>query len=120
MAVHHITGKDGEKVAREFLLEKGYEVLEQNYRYKRAEIDLIARKGDVIIFVEVKTRTKKSFELPEDSITLKKQRLMAITASEYLYQKGLDMEIRFDIISIIMTDRPVEIMHFEDAFFPVD
>lgn len=105
-------GDKGEKRACNFLIEQGYLILEKNYRYKRAEIDIIAKKGDLIAFIEVKYRKNIDFGNPEDFVGEKKEELILMAADEYTYQNKWDRAIRFDIIAI--TGREIE--HFEDAF----
>lgn len=118
MAVHHIKGKEGEDQAAKMLQDKGYILLERNWRFKKGEIDIIAQKNNIIVFAEVKTRSTEKFGYPEFSVTAKKQQLLAATAEAYLYEKQLENEIRFDIITIISNNTTYELRHFEDAFFP--
>lgn len=111
------TGKEGEKLAAQYLEEKGYHILEGNYRHKRGEIDLIVRKEKLLVFVEVKTRSTKGFGFPEESVDLKKEEKILETAEQYLYEKNWLGPIRFDVISVLLnkSSKP-EIEHFEDAF----
>ena len=111
-------GTVGETLAREYLAQKGYNVLEINWRYKRWEIDLIAEKNNEIIFVEVKTRTGNFFGEPELAVNKSKQNFLGQAASEYMDQKRLGGDVRFDIISITVKSTGNEILHVEDAFFP--
>ena len=117
MEEKHILGKKGETIAKEHLLENSYSILEENWRYLKAEIDLIAQKDDFIVFVEVKTRTYATFGQPEEAISVKKQQLMYELASEYMFREQYEEEYRFDIISIVLQPSR-EINHYEDAFFP--
>lgn len=119
MAKHLDIGKAGESLARSFLEQKGYRILETNWRWSRAEIDLIAKDVDTLVFVEVKTRSTDAFGKPEESITARKERFLADAASVYMEQIGHDWAVRFDVISIIYhSAQHYEIEHFEDAFFP--
>ena len=121
MSTHNDLGTQGEIKALEYLLQKGYTILEINWRYGKAEIDLIASYNNTLVFVEVKTRSGNQFGNPESSINKTKQKLMAIAAEEYQEQKNIEMDLRFDIISIILINNDVkEILHFEDAFFPYE
>ena len=88
MAELHETGKKGEKLALDHLKSKGYEILESNWRFSRAEIDIIAKIDDILIFVEVKTRSSEFFGQPEEFIDHKKDKLVADAASEYMKQVG--------------------------------
>jgi putative endonuclease len=118
MAIHNAIGKKGETLAKSFLEEKGYEILETNWRYRRAEVDIIAMDGQVMVFVEVKTRSDDTLSQPEESITAQKELLMADAASAYMEKSGHDWEIRFDFISIVLqSDQHYNLEHFKDAFF---
>ena len=124
MAAHNETGKRGELLAAEYLAQKGYTILACNYRYGHAEVDIIARAPDfeTIVFVEVKTRRTARFGYPEEAAAKpRKQALIVEAAGNYLYVHQLDTEYRFDVVSIILNpdDTPLEIVHFEDAFFPM-
>lgn len=118
MALQHEIGQKGEELATEFLINNGYEILAKNWRYSRAEIDIIAKKLDVLIFVEVKARSYDFYGQPEDFVTSKKQQLMSTAASAYMHKNDHDWEIRFDVISILFNSQSsYKITHFEDAFF---
>lgn len=119
MAKHLKIGKIGEEAASNFLQEKDYEILEMNWRHRRAEVDIIAKKGDILIFIEVKTRTDDAFGNPASFVTAKKERFLANAANAYMEKVQHFGEIRFDIIGIIIwSSNRMEIRHFEDAFFP--
>lgn len=119
MAKHNETGKIGEQLARTFLESKGYHILEFNWRYRKAEIDLIAKDNEILVFIEVKTRSTDLFGQPTESISPRKKRLLSDAASVYMEQIGHDWAIRFDVISIIYRDEQhYTLEHFEDAFFP--
>jgi len=118
MAKHNELGKKGELLAIDFLKGKGYQILESNWQFSRAEIDIIAKHEEVLIFVEVKTRSDDAFGQPEEFVTPKKERLMMDAASAYMEKINHDWEIRFDIISVLhKNERDIKITHFEDAFF---
>ena len=107
-------GKNGEKLAREFLLNKKYVILEVNWRYKRSEIDIIAQDKNVIVFTEVKTRNNSSFGNPETFIDATKLKKMREAAEAFIEQFDWKGELRFDIIAI---EKNNVITHFEDAFY---
>jgi len=117
MAEHNEIGKQGEAKAVEYLQKNGYTILEQNFVFQKAEIDIIAQKGDWLIVVEVKTRTSTDYGNPEDFVNKKKIKLLVKAIDEYVQQTDLDLEIRFDIISIVKTDNKFNIEHLEDAFY---
>lgn len=116
MYKNHLTGQQGEQWAADFLIEKGYTILEKNFRYKKAEIDLIVRKDKLIVFVEVKTRTNLEFGEPEEAVSKNKVRVIVAGAEEYIKQIGWFHDIRFDIIAIHLQNKP-QILHIEDAFY---
>ena len=119
MAAHNDLGKLGEKFAKEHLVKNGYEIVETTYRYGRAEIDIIAKLGRMLVFIEVKTRSTTAFGFPEDAVNRKKRQLLFDAAANYMYENNYDDEIRFDIISLIIdkNDKISDLKHFEDAFF---
>lgn len=120
MAKHNINGKIGEEIACDFLLSKGYLIREINWRASRAEVDIIAMDGGVLVFVEVKTRKNPGFGLPTEFVTPRKEEMMNYAASVYMELHDFEGEIRFDIIGILVGEEgslPV-IRHYPDAFFP--
>lgn len=119
MAFHNDLGKFGEELATEFLIKKGYSILDRNWRSGNLEIDIIAATRTEIIFVEVKTRSDDTFMNPEDAVNWQKQRNITIAANHYIHYKKINLEPRFDVISIIINKSRKEITHHEDAFLPV-
>lgn len=119
MAKHNELGVQGEQMAAEMLIKKGYEVIQRNWRFKRHEIDIIARIADVVVFVEVKTRSERFLEEPELAVTKTKQKSIITAANDFLIQSNFDLEARFDIVSIVVYPKGVEIDHIEDAFYPL-
>jgi putative endonuclease len=109
-------GRWGEDRAKEHLLQSGYEILESNYRFKKAEIDLIARKGNVIIAVEVKTRSGIIVGTPFHAITREKQRNLLLGINHYVQKFKAPIEVRMDAISVIKQGERINIVHLEDAF----
>lgn len=120
MSKHNELGVKGEILALEFLEKKGYIILEINWRFEKTEIDIIARLQHTLIIVEVKTRTGNHFGFPEQAVGAEKQRNLAVATEEYLERNNLDMDVRFDVISITMKNEQPEIYHIEDAFFPYE
>ncbi|MDG2448550.1 MAG: YraN family protein [Saprospiraceae bacterium] len=118
MSDHNELGRKGEEIACELLLKKSYRILEKNWRYKKAEIDIICEKNGVLIFVEVKTRSTLKFGMPEDFVSSAKRSLMFGAANAYMFAINHTWEIRFDVISVLMNSKhPPKLTHFEDAFF---
>jgi putative endonuclease len=118
MAKHFELGKKGEDIATGYLSGKGYNILERNWRFGRDEIDIIAEYDKFLVIVEVKTRSTGYFGKPEESVTEKKQRFLIRAVNEYVNQKKIDLEIRFDIFSIVIESNKQTINHIEDAFYP--
>lgn len=108
------TGNKGENLAAEFLQQKGFEIVARNYRYRRAEIDLIVRQGNWTIFVEVKTRSSAAYGQPEEFVEAHQARRIFEAAEEFIYTTNWHGHIRFDIVSVKLGVTP-EIIHFEDA-----
>jgi putative endonuclease len=112
------TGQRGERLAQKLLADKGYEIVTTNYRCTAGEIDIIARDGDCLVFVEVRTKTGTDFGYPEESITLTKQRhLVAVAAHYCLHHRFLPANRRIDVVAITIdqAEKPVRIEHIENA-----
>lgn len=116
MALHTELGKKGEELAVAFLLKNGYKILEKNWRFGKAEVDIIALKNTTLAVVEVKTRSTDYFGNPQDFVNAKKIGLLVTAINEYVISKNLDVEVRFDIIAIINSQNKVKINHITDAF----
>lgn len=118
MADSHNLGQDGEELAREHLLQKGYKILHRNWKSGKREIDIVAENKDFIVFVEVKTRTDDYFMHPRNAVTSEKQKSIIYAAESYLKRYNINKESRFDIVSIISDGKSVQIEHIENAFYP--
>lgn len=116
MAQHNELGIKGEQLAIDYLIKKGYQILERNWRYLKAEVDIIARKENILIAIEVKTRSSAYFGNPQDFITKKKIQLLVLAMNAYVDMKHLDDEIRFDVIAMLKSNGQFKIEHIEDAF----
>ncbi|MGB3947804.1 MAG: YraN family protein [Bacteroidia bacterium] len=119
MATHNETGTKGEQIAANYLEKKGYTILETNWRFKNLEADIIASINKTLIVAEVKTRKSNYFGEPETFVNKQKQKNLIKTANEYIIRNSLDLEARFDIISIVMNEQEMKINHIEDAFYPL-
>lgn len=117
MAEHNELGKLGEEMAAEYLRKNGYAILQTNWVFQKAEIDIIAQKGNVLAIVEVKTRSTIDFGLPQDFVKPKKIGLLVKAVNEYIIQNDVDAEARFDIISIYKNKGEYVVEHLEDAFY---
>jgi len=118
MAEHNETGRLGEDLAVTYLADNGYEILEQNWRYGKNEIDIVCKKGQFVVFVEVKTRSTAYFGHPEESVDKKKKGFMIRAADAYVSQKNMEHEVRYDIVSVLIDKHRHTIRHIEDAFYP--
>ena len=118
MSQHNEIGKLGEKMAAEHLQKKGYSILKQNYVFGKAEVDIVAEINKQLVFVEVKTRQSSYLSDPEYTVSMRKQKLVIKAADAYIKEFDLDMEARFDIITIIVNGQYTKLDHLEDAFYP--
>ena len=109
-------GKAGEDLAVEYLVNKGYRILERNWRSGHKEIDIIALDGNTLVAVEVKTRKSNTYGEPDIAVGAMKQQMLVWAADAYVRYKNLDIDVRFDIISILFTETDQKIEHIEDAF----
>jgi len=111
----------GERAAADFLTGAGWAVLHRNYRFGRREVDLVARRGDLIAFAEVKTRTGDGFGRPEDAVTRLKRREIELVAAAWLArERPGDVDVRFDVLAVVVDGRGAvrSIEHLEDAWRP--
>ncbi len=111
-------GRIGEDAACEYLAERGFEVLQRNWRSRSGEIDVVARCGGTVVFAEIKSRTGTAFGEPEESVTPRKAGRIRMLASEYLAGSEVHGEVRFDVIAVMLdrSGRVLEIRHVPDAF----
>ncbi|MFB9863222.1 YraN family protein [Rufibacter immobilis] len=116
MAHNTHLGKMGEHAAEAYLQAQGYLVLEKNFRYKRAEVDLIAAKEKMLVLVEVKTRSSHQYGYPEEAVSERKENLLRLAADYYIELHQWQHDVRFDVISILWRHGQPEILHIEDAF----
>lgn len=117
MAQHNELGKKGEQLAVDFLVNNNYEIIERNYRFDKAEVDIIAQKADVLAIIEVKTRSTSDFGNPQDFVKPKQIKNLVKAVNEYVIVNELDVEVRFDIIAIVRKGKGFEIEHLENAFY---
>lgn len=117
MAQHNELGKKGEQLAVDYLLKKGYGIVERNYRFDKAEVDIIASKNDTLAIVEVKTRSSADFGNPQDFVKPKQIQHLVKAVNEYVTVNELDVDVRFDIIAIVKKGKQYDIEHLKDAFY---
>ena len=117
MGKHNEFGKEGEQRAVDYLLEEGYAILVRNYRYQKAEIDIIARKEDVLAIVEVKSRSTGFVPHIAETVTKKKMNLLLMAADYFVISEDLDVEVRFDIVTVLKNKGQITIEHLKNAFY---
>ncbi len=117
MARHNELGKKGEQLAVDYLIKKGYTIVQRNYRFQKAEVDIIAKIKDTLAIVEVKTRSTVDFGNPQDFVKPKQIQRLVKAVDEYVNVNKLDVEVRFDIIAIVRQGNSYNIEHLENAFY---
>ena len=117
MAKHYELGIKGEQLAVDFLIKNNYEIIERNYRFEKAEVDIIAKKDDTLAIVEVKTRSTTDFGNPEDFVKPKQIKNLVKAVDEYVTVNNLNLDVRFDVIAIVKKEKQYGIEHLENAFY---
>ena len=117
MTSSHQLGRKGETAAARFLAKKNYTILERNYRYRKAEVDLIVCQNNLLVAVEIKTRSSAYFGAPSGFLKPKQQQRIVQAIDNYIQQNNLEVEVRFDVISILKKGPQLEIEHIENAFY---
>lgn len=118
MALHTVTGNKGEKLAIRYLQNLGYAILDTNWRASHYEIDIVARDGNELVIVEVKTRSNDCYGHPSEAVNNKKIRRLINAAERYIHRHNINLDTRFDVISIIFLDHQYHLEHIKDAFYP--
>lgn len=111
-------GKLGEDIAVNFLQEKGYSILHRNWHYGHKEIDIIAMDNQMLVIVEVKARASSFWEEPKEAVRRRKQKRIIDAADAFVQNYNNNVEVRFDVVSIIINEKKPIIEHIEDAFYP--
>ena len=117
MGKHNEFGKEGEQIAVDFLIKKGYQIKHRNYRYLKAEIDIIAQKDDILAIVEVRARSNDQIVPIAETITPKKIKLLVMAADYFVVDEHINAEVRFDVITILKNAKMFKIAHLESAFY---
>ena len=117
MASHNELGRTGERIAAEYLQREGFRIIGRNYVYRKAEIDLLAIDRDLLVAVEVKTRSKCTVGKPQDFVSADKIRLMLLAVNEFVRERDIDAEIRLDIIAVNIEGKGYRVEHLRDAFY---
>ncbi|GHE56106.1 MULTISPECIES: YraN family protein [Roseivirga] len=110
-------GKKGEDLACSFLQSHGYEIVVRNFRHKKSEIDVICRKDNLLVFVEVKTRRSVEFGFPEEFVSQNQQKAIIRAAENYVIEHAWKGDIRFDIVAVLINKETTDIEHLKDAFY---
>ena len=113
----HDLGIRGENLAYRYLLRQGYTILERNWRFQKAEIDILAVKGGTLVVVEVKTRSTRAFGDPVGFVHRNKIQLLRKAANAYVNMNRLNLEVRFDYIGIVIERNQEKLTHLKDACF---
>ncbi|HEX8660069.1 MAG TPA: YraN family protein [Hymenobacter sp.] len=114
----HELGQAGETAAADYFQTQGYEVLARGYRYGRAEVDLVLQHGaELLVFVEVKTRSSSQYGPPETFVSARKKELFRLAATHLQEEMNWTGDIRFDIVALTLLQQGFKIEHFEDAFY---
>jgi putative endonuclease len=117
MAEHTDLGKKGENLAVDYLIKAKYKILERNYRFDKAEVDIIAQKDGVLAIIEVKTRSSLDFGNPQDFVKPKQIKNLVKAVNEYVTELNIEDEVRFDIIGIVKKGTTYSIEHLKNAFY---
>lgn len=118
--MNHIQlGQKGELIAVNHLVNKGFDIVERNYKWKNSEIDIICKKDNLLIVVEVKTRNSIVLGEPYLSVTRSKQRQIIKVTNRFIEQNNVQEEVQFDVVSIILNQYQTKIEHIENAFYPI-
>ena len=121
MAEHNDFGNLAENLAADFLIQKNYKILIKNFRYQRAEVDIIAEFEDLIVVIEVKARSYNALIEPQEAVTKKKIKAILLCSDFFMKENQIDKEVRFDIITVVPNESgKLEINHIEDAFQSFD
>jgi putative endonuclease len=118
LAQHNLLGKQGESAACDYLIKQGYLILERGWRSGHLELDIIATINDLLVVVEVKTRSKQFYADPDDTVSNKKLRQIYEATDRYMEKKSITWEVRYDLITVIQEEDRFIIEHIEDAFYP--
>ncbi len=116
MAAHNELGKKGEDLAADYLLKKGYKIVARNFSFQKAEVDIIARKDNILAIIEVKTRSTPDFGNPQEFVKGRQIQRLVKAVDYFVNDHNMDVEVRFDIIAIIKNKAGTRLEHLEDAF----
>ena len=118
MAAHNRLGKEGEDAVAAYLERRGYTILHRNWRKNRLELDIVTTHDGELVVVEVKTRTNTEYKEPQEAVDWRKVRHIVVAADAYIKHFGIDLPVRFDIVTAVGDQPPFQIEHLENAFYP--
>ena len=118
MSISYNFGQEAEKRAADYYRSLGFHILQKNYRYRKAEVDLIVQKDNLLVAVEVKARSSTYFGDTQSFVSKKKIQLLVMAIDAFIQQRDLAVEVRFDIISYTLIRGEWRLKHFVDAFYP--
>jgi putative endonuclease len=118
MAVQQEVGDKGEEIALQYLMTKGYKILDAKWHYGHLELDIVAMEGQELVIVEVKSRSGLPYEFPADALSEKKIKMIVEAADAYIQLHDLACETRFDLVTVIFHGENYELEHFKEAFYP--
>jgi putative endonuclease len=116
---HLELGQAGEDIAANHLATKDYEIVARNYKWKQGEIDIICKQNGFLIIVEVKTRNSMALGKPYNSVNISKQRQLIKVTNAYIQENNTQEEVRFDVVSIVLNSKGMQLEHIENAFYPL-
>jgi putative endonuclease len=116
---HYALGKQGEAYAQEYVMANGYKILHTNWRHGKKELDIVTLKDETIVVFEVKTRIDNFWEEPKDAVKIRKQKNMVEAADAYVQKFDYDLEVQFDILSLVYNGKGFDLEHIPDAFYPL-
>lgn len=111
-------GEKAEQLARLHLVKLGYKILEMNWYHRHLELDIVAKDKNELVIVEVKSRTGIRYEHPSEAVTDAKIKRIVEAADAYIIDRNIELDTRFDVITVIFIDQDFELEHFKDAFYP--
>jgi putative endonuclease len=118
LATTRKTGDIAEDLARKHILKEGYRILDTNWRFGHLELDIVALDNNQLVVIEVKSRTGERFEHPSEAVTAAKINRIVEATEAYILLKNIELETRFDVITVVFAGWEVELEHFKDAFYP--
>lgn len=116
MAAHNELGENGENLAVDYLVKKGYKIVARNFTFKKAEVDIIARKDNILAIIEVKTRSTPDFGNPQEFVKGRQIQRLVKAVDHFVNEHNMDVEVRFDIVAIIQNKAGTRLEHIPDAF----